>query len=378
MVTTAFVYTDAYTCYTYSDTHPLQPYRLRLTHDLIDSYGLFRLADTHVIETLPASRQELERFHTSAYLDVLAAANDGKPRPAALAYGLGPGDNPIFPGMYDWSQLCAGGTLQAARLVERGTVARALHIAGGLHHALASRAAGFCYVNDVVLAITELINQGYRVAYIDIDVHHGDGVQAAFYQTAEVLTISLHESGAYLFPGTGFVHEVGEGRGQGYAVNLPLPPGIDDDVYVEAFTDIVPPLVQAYNPDFVFTQLGVDTFRDDPLAHGQLTTAGYMRVLQQIKSLAPRWIATGGGGYHLPNVARAWTLAWGLMNDVEVPDQLPEPGFSALKQQGYQGRTLRDPVVSWHPSHRDRLRAEVRHTVASLQQAVFPLHSLMP
>jgi acetoin utilization protein AcuC len=378
MVTTAFVYTDAYTRYTYSDTHPLQPYRLRLTRDLIESYGLLQLADTHVIETLPACRQELERFHTSAYLDVLAAANDGEPHPAALAYGLGPGDNPIFPGMYVWSQLCAGGTLQAARLVESGTVDVALHIAGGLHHALASRAAGFCYVNDVVLAITELVNKGYRVAYIDIDVHHGDGVQAAFYHTAEVLTISLHESGAYLFPGTGFVHEVGEGMGRGYAVNLPLPPGIDDDVYVEAFTGIVPPLVQAYNPDFVFTQLGVDTFRDDPLAHGQLTTVGFMRVLQQIKSLAPRWIATGGGGYHLPNVARAWTLAWGLMNDVEIPDHLPEPMLSALKRQGYQGRTLRDPAVSWHPSHRDRLRAEVRHTMASLQQAVFPLHSLTP
>jgi acetoin utilization protein AcuC len=378
MVTTAFVYTDAYTRYTYSDTHPLQPYRLRLTRDLIESYGLLHLSESHVIETLPACRQELELFHTSAYLDVLAAANDGKPHPTYLPYGLGPGDNPIFPGMYVWSQLCAGGTLQAARLVETGTVDVALHIAGGLHHALASRAAGFCYVNDVVLAITELITKGYRVAYIDIDVHHGDGVQAAFYDTADVLTISLHESGAYLFPGTGFVHEFGAGTGRGYAVNLPLPPGIDDDIYVEAFTDIVPPLVQAYNPDFVFTQLGVDTFRDDPLAHGQLTTVGFMRVLRQIKSLAPRWIATGGGGYHLPNVARAWTLAWGLMNDVEVPDNLPEAALAALKRQGYHGRTLRDPDVSWHPSHRDRLRAEVQQSVVTLQQVVFPLHNLKP
>jgi acetoin utilization protein AcuC len=279
---TAFVYTDAYTRYTYGDTHPLKPWRLRLTRELIDSYGLLHLSHSRVIETVPACRQELELFHTPPYLNVLEAADSGKSHPTYLAYGLGPGDNPIFPGMYAWSQLCAGGTLQAARLVESGDVDIALHIAGGLHHAMASRASGFCYINDVVLAITALIAEGYRVAYIDIDVHHGDGVQAAFYDTDQVLTLSLHESGAYLFPGTGFVHEVGTGKGRGYAVNVPLPPGVDDDVYVEAFMAVVPPLVRAYNPDFVFTQLGVDTFRADPLAHAQLTTAGFLRVLQQI------------------------------------------------------------------------------------------------
>ena len=373
---TAFVYTDAYTRYTYSNTHPLQPSRLRLTRELIESYGLLHLSHSQVIETVPACRQELELFHTPEYLNVLEAADSGKSHPSYLAYGLGPGDNPIFPGMYIWSQLCAGGTLQAARLVESGDVDIALHIAGGLHHAMASRASGFCYINDAVLAITDLVAKGYRVAYIDIDVHHGDGVQAAFYDTDQVLTISLHESGAYLFPGTGFVHEVGEGKGRGYAVNVPLPPGVDDDVYVEAFLAIVPPLVRAYHPDFVFTQLGVDTFRADPLAHAQLTTAGFIRVLEQIKTLAPRWVATGGGGYHLPNVARAWTLAWGLMNDVEVPDTLPEAARALLQRQGYRGQTLRDPEVSWHPSHRDHLRAEAQQAVDYLQQHVFPLHGL--
>jgi acetoin utilization protein AcuC len=230
------------------------------------------------------------------------------------AYGLGPGDNPIFPGMYAWSQLSAGGTLQAARLVESGEVDRAFHIAGGLHHGMPNHAAGFCYVNDPVIAITELVHKGYRVVYIDIDVHHGDGVQAAFYDTDRVLTISLHESGHYLFPGTGFVQETGAGQGLGYAVNLPMPPGMDDEVYLEGFMAIVPPLVQAYQPDLVFTQLGVDSFHDDPLAHGQLTTRGFVDVLQQIKTLAPRWIATGGGGYNLSNVARAWTLGWSIMN----------------------------------------------------------------
>ncbi len=373
---TAFVYTDDYVQYRYSETHLLKPYRLQLTRDLMQSYGLLQLPGSRVIETVPARRTELELFHTPAYLRVLQAANSGAYRAMFAAYGLGPGDNPVFPGMYAWSELWAGGTLQAARLVASGEVEAAFHIAGGLHHAMANRASGFCYINDIAIAITEPIRQGHRVAYIDVDVHHGDGVQAAFYDTDQVLTISLHESGRYLFPGTGFVHEMGEGKGRGYAVNLPLPPGVDDDVYLEGFTAIVPPLVQAYRPDLVVTQLGVDTFHDDPLAHGQLTTTGFIHVLRQLKTMAPRWIATGGGGYHLPNVARAWTLAWGIMNEVDVPGPLPEAGRSLLQRAGYSGRTLRDPAVSFHSSHRDSLRAEVQQAVASVKQHVFPIHGL--
>jgi acetoin utilization protein AcuC len=376
MTNTAFVYTDAYVKYEYSESHPLKPYRLQLTRDLMQSYGLLDMPHSRTMETAPAQRAELELFHTPDYLDVLEAAECGVYRMDYGAYGLGPGDNPIFPGMYAWSQLCVGGTLQAARLVQTGEVDVALHIAGGLHHALPNRASGFCYANDPAIAMTELVRQGYRVAYIDIDVHHGDGVQAAFYDTDRVLTISLHESGRYLFPGTGFAQEIGEGQGRGYAVNLPMPPGVDDEVYLEGFVEIVPPLVQAYQPDFVFTQLGVDSFHNDPLAHGQLTTSGFSRVLQQIKAFAPRWIATGGGGYNLPNVARAWTLAWGIMNDVEIPDALPEAGRSLLRRAGYGSTLLRDPARLLHLTDREGLRGEVHKAVAYLKQHVFPVHGL--
>jgi acetoin utilization protein AcuC len=376
MTRTAFIYTDAYVTYTYSDSHPLKPYRLQLAHDLMQSYGLLELPHSRRIETLPASRSELEQFHTRDYLDVLESADRGVYRMDYAAYGLGPGDNPIFGGMYSWSQLVAGGTLQAARLVASGDVDIAFHMAGGLHHAMPNRASGFCYVNDPVIAILDLVHKGYRVAYIDVDIHHGDGVQTAFYGTDQVLTISLHESGRYLFPGTGFVQEIGDGKGRGYAINLPLPPGVDDDVFVEGFTAIVPPLVEAYRPDFVVTQLGVDGFRHDPLAHGQLTTTGFTHVLRQIQLLAPRWIATGGGGYHLPNVARAWTLAWGIMNDTEIPDALPESILPSLRQQGYTGKTLRDHNMPLHASHRERLHAEVREAVAYLRQHVFPIHGI--
>ena len=376
MTNTAFVYTDAYTKYEYSESHPLKPYRLQLAHDLMQSYGLLDLPCSRVVEAVPARRSELEWFHAPAYLDALEAAECGVYRMDYGAYGLGPGDNPIFPGMCAWSQLCVGGTLQAARLAQTGEADVAFHIAGGLHHAMPSRASGFCYANDPVIALIELVRQGYRVAYIDIDAHHGDGVQAAFYDTDRVLTISLHESGHYLFPGTGFAQEIGEGQGRGYAVNLPMPPGIDDETYLEGFIDIAPPLVQAYQPDFVLTQLGVDIFHDDPLAHGQLTTSGFSRVLQEIKAFAPRWIATGGGGYNVANVARAWTLAWAIMNNVDLPDELPEAGRLLLQRAGYDRGLLRDPVRPLRMTERQRLRAVMRQAIAYLKQHVFPIHGL--
>jgi acetoin utilization protein AcuC len=374
-MTTAFIYTDAYVKYVYSDTHPLRPYRLKLTHDLLCCFGLLDLPSSRRVETTLAQREALEWFHTPAYLDVLEAADCGVYRMDYQAYGLGPGDNPVFPGLYEWSRLCVGGTLQAARLVQSGAVDVAFHIAGGLHHAMPDRASGFCYLNDPAIAITELVQRGNRVVYVDIDVHHGDGVQAAFYNTDRVLTISLHESGAHLFPGTGFVQEIGEGAGVGYAVNLPYPPGIDDDIFLEGFVAIVPPLVEAFQPDIVFTQLGVDSLRNDPLADAQLTTVGYTEVLRLIKRLAPRWVATGGGGYDLANVARAWTLAWGIMNGVEVPDELPDAARVLLRQAGYSGTGLRDTAPLPQVQRQD-VRAKVQEGVAYLRKQVFPIHGL--
>ena len=372
----ALIYTDDYVQYEYSDTHPLKPYRLQLTYALMQSYGLLDLPDSRLVETQRASWDELALFHTPEYLRALEAADAEEPGTAYAHYGLGPGDNPIFPGMYTWSRLCAGGALQAAHLVASGEVDVAFHIAGGLHHGMPDRASGFCYVNDLAIAITDLVRQGQRIAYIDIDVHHGDGVQAAFYDTDQVLTISLHESGQFLFPGTGFVDEMGSGRGTGYAVNLPFPPGMDDALFEEGFLAIVPPLIEAYQPDLIVTQLGVDTFHDDPLAHGAITTAGFMKVLRHLKALAPRWIATGGGGYNLANVARAWTLAWGVMHTMEVPDVLPAPARILLQQAGYSGATLRDPAVRHQSPRYLQRRTELHAAIAFLKQHLFPLHGL--
>src|SRR5208337_3210667 len=193
-----------------------------------------------------------------------------------------------------------------------------------LHHAGRMRAAGFCYINDIDIAIADLVRKGRRIAYIDIDVHHGDGVQEAFYGTDRVLTISLHESGETLFPGTGFETEIGEGEGRGYSVNIPMPPSSDDELFVYAFDEVVPSLLKKFKPDIVVSQLGVDSFITDPLTHLKYTTNGFCEVVGKIKELSPRWIALGGGGYDVTNVAKAWTLAWAIMNEVDLPNALPE------------------------------------------------------
>jgi acetoin utilization protein AcuC len=320
---TAFIYSDDFSRFSYGSSHPLKPFRLKLTYELIKACGLLAPDDPRVIVPAPAKREDLLAFHSAEYIDMLEASNSGKELPGAAAYGLGYGDNPVFPGMFDWSLLVAGASLRAADLVDSGEAGIAFNISGGLHHAQANRASGFCYVNDPVLAIMLLVARGRRVAYIDIDAHHGDGVQAAFYDTDKVLTISLHETGETLFPGTGFEQETGQGIGKGYSVNVPLPPEAGDELFVRAFTKAVPQRIEQFRPDVIVSQLGVDTFRGDPLAHLNVTTEGFCTMVGMIKSLAPKWVALGGGGYDVGNVARAWTLAWAIMNDVEAPDDIP-------------------------------------------------------
>ena len=293
---TAYLYSEAFHRFDYGASHPLKTFRLKLTHELIKACGLLDPDDPRVIVPSPAKREDLLAFHSPEYIDMLEASNSGMAIPGAEAYGLGYGDNPVFPGMFDWSLLVAGASLKAADLVDSGEARTAFNISGGLHHALPFRASGFCYINDPVLAIMLLLERGRRVAYIDIDAHHGDGVQAAFYDTDKVLTISLHETGTTLFPGTGFEQETGEGAGKGYSVNVPLPPKAGDELFVRAFTEAVPQRIERFRPDVIVSQLGVDTFRSDPLAHLNVTTEGFCTMVGMIKSLAPKWVALGGAG----------------------------------------------------------------------------------
>jgi acetoin utilization protein AcuC len=369
---TSFIYTDAYLDYDYGPAHPLRISRLKLTYDLIKGYGLLDLPSVEFIPTIKAEEKDLAVFHSEEYLNILRQANEGHFMGDAYLYGLGPGDNPIFPGLLDWSLLVTGATLQAIDFVLNGKGEVAFNIAGGLHHAMRSRASGFCYINDPVIGIMKLLSRGKRVAYIDIDAHHGDGVQKAFYESNRVLTISLHESGCTLFPGTGFEYEIGEGEGEGYSVNLPFPPYTDDEIYVWAFEEVVPELIHAFRPDIVVTQLGVDTFYDDPLANLDLSILGYKRVLKGIKDLAPRWVALGGGGYNISNVARAWTLAWAIMNGIELREDLPEAFLEKAVQMGIEEKELRGRLRTPLQSQSRENKAEMERVVRYIKETVLP------
>ena len=373
---TAFIYSERYQEFDYGPGHPLRNARLALTHELCRACGLLTLPSTRLIRARDATEEEVAAFHRADYVDVFRAADRGYAPPNLWDYGLGSSDNPIFPGVYAWSLLSTGASLQAMELVDSGQVECAFNIAGGLHHAAAARAAGFCYFNDAAVIIKHLLRRGRRVAYVDIDAHHGDGVQSGFYDTDQVLTVSIHESGESLFPGTGFVEEIGRGRGIGYAVNVPLLAGSDDEVFLWALDQVMPPLLTAFNADVVVTQLGADTHRTDPLTNLALTTTGFAEAVRRLQPFCRKWIALGGGGYNPESVPRSWTLAWAIMNQREIPDDMPETFLSTFRRLGFRPSRLRDDPYVAEASSREQAWRFVREQVYRLQKLVFPHHGL--
>ena len=373
---TALVHSDQYGQFDYGPAHPLRMERLGLTWRLMEAYGLTSLPHAKLLAPEPAEEQLIGGFHSHQYLEVLKAVSGGLHLPGVHRFGLGPGDNPIFPGLWDVARLVAGGSLLAAQLVADGEVARAFHFAGGLRHAMPDRASGFCYVNDAVLAILSLRKRGWRVCYVDIDAHHGDGVQFAFYRDPNVLTISTHERGDRLFPGTGFVDEHGEGAGHGYSVNLPLEPYTDDEVYAQAFDAVIPPLIGAFKPDVVVAQLGIDSHHTDPLTHLSFSVQGFAHAVQRIVELSPRLVALGGGGYDLANVARAWTAAWAVMNGVELSPELPSAFGEDMRRFGFRSSSLWDPPIELPADARRRAKEFAGRQVEAIRRSIFPIHGL--
>ncbi len=348
--------------------HPLKPQRLQRTHELLAEYGAFDMPNVKLVEPRLASEKELALFHTIEYMDVVRSLSAGDETLPARRYGFGPGDNPVFAGMYESEGLKVGSAIQAAELLANGVCDVAFSYSGGLHHGGTAFASGFCVFNDAAVVIHWLLRQGFRVAYVDIDVHHGDGVQAAFYNTDQVLTISLHQNGRTLFPGTGFVNESGIGSGEGYSVNVPLPPFTSDEAYWWAFQEVVPPLLERFAADIVVTQLGVDTHYRDPLANLNLTTRGHQALFQALDNLCPRWLALGGGGYDISVVPRSWTLALGVMAGVEWPEELP-PQYRAR----YGGQWLHD---RGHLNLDEPLQQRIQDQVEKIVSAVKGIHNL--
>lgn len=373
MTKAAFVYDHALAEHTLRDGHPMKPQRLRMVHGLLEAYGAFGHPDALLVPPRPATVDELALVHDRDYIDAVRALSGGRRVPAAPRHGFsGNGDNPVYPGMYEAALLSTGASLVAAELVVAGRVPVAFSISGGLHHAMRDHASGFCIFNDPAIVCAWLVQRGLRVAYVDIDAHHGDGVQQAFYTTDRVLTISTHESGRYLFPGTGDAAEIGEGAGRGYAVNLPLFPYTGDECYLAAFEQVVPPLVEAFQPDVLVIQLGVDAYHSDPLTHLQLTASAYHSVIPRLLRMAPKVVALGGGGYDLAAVTRLWTRAYGWMLGVEWPGAIPAVVAGRLGIA-----SLQDAVAPEVPAEvAVRAAAFVAEGIATLRREVFPVHGL--
>ncbi len=369
----AFVYHDSLSRHVLREGHVMIPTRLRYTYELLESYGAFDMPNAALAEPRAATEKELLTFHTPEYVDAVRGLSRGEGRHNPAAYGFSDhGDNPVYAGMYEAALLSTGASLTAAELLADGRADAAFNCSGGLHHAMRGRASGFCIFDDPVIAINALLGRGLRVAYVDIDAHHGDGVQAAFYDTDRVLTVSMHESGSYLFPGTGFVEEIGEGRGRGFSVNVPLFPYTGDETYLWALREAVLPLVQAFEPDVLATQLGIDTYFRDPITHLGLTVQGHAELVEELGRLCQRWLAFGGGGYDLSAVARGWTLDFGVMLETEWPDEIPES-----YRERYGLTELRDPQgPSVDAAMREQARLFAGRTVEEIKRLIFPIHGL--
>ena len=373
----AFIYENALSQHVLRQDHPMRPVRLRHTYQLLQAYGAFDGGISQLLAPRPATLEELGLLHTSEYIaavrDLSSSPSSGLSVPDPERFGFSAaGDNPVYHGMYEAALLGTGATMMAAELVASHQLDVAFNISGGLHHAAPTHAYGFCIFNDPALAIKYLLDRGLRVAYVDIDAHHGDGVQNAFLDDNRVLTISIHESGRYLFPGTGFVGESGTPPAVGYSVNLPLYPYTEDEIYLQAFQEVVPPLLAAFRPDILVTQLGIDSYHTDPLTHLQITSRGFVEAVRFFSGLGLPWLALGGGGYDLGAVARCWSLAYGVMVDAEWPDTIPRELSQVL------GATqLRDTGNLEIPEDvRLEARGLAEESVAAIKKDVFPLFGI--
>jgi acetoin utilization protein AcuC len=369
---TALIFSPLFGTYSYGDDHPFKLQRYHIARNLMEAYGLLKLPSMEIRDCHPISDELVHSFHDPAYIARLKEFSAAEDPRADFRFGLGDADCPVFKGLYDCAALGAGATFEAARLVEEEGFDIAFNLAGGWHHAHRAKASGFSYLNDAVLAINWLVSRGRRVVYLDIDAHHGDGVQEAFYDSDQVLTISLHESGIYFFPGTGFEHETGEGAGAGYSVNVPLLAHTDDALYMKAFDEIAYPLIAAFNPDVIVTQIGADTFRTDPLTRLEITTHSYSYIMHKLKVLRIPWVALGGGGYDLLNTSRAWCLAWAEMNGVKLNPRLPKSFVDIITPLGYPHRSLLD-AMHWSDEHERNLALDaVEKSISQLKKTIFP------
>jgi len=360
----AFVHTAALAEAELRPGHPLKPARARTCYELLRTHAVFETGQARLVEPPPASREDVLRMHDAAYVDAVA-------RMSLTGHGDGfgfseHGDNPPFKGMYEYYLLTCGAAIEAVRLVSEGEAQVAFMPAGGVnHHAMPDRASGFGVFNDAAVAIAWLVARGRRVMYLDLDVHHGDGVEAMFARSDQVLTVSIHESTRFLFPGPkgGFAENVGEGTGAGYVANVPLAPHTGDETWLWAFEQIVPPLFLAFRPDLLLVQLGADGYFDDPLAHLLLTEHAYITAATRLREITGgRVAAVGGGGYDVEATPRIWALEFASLAGIDLGGE----DFAL-------GRRAAPDVDTRHVK---QARQFAEQSVATVKKLVFPVHGI--
>ncbi|KAG8967149.1 histone deacetylase [Tulasnella sp. 419] len=324
----SYYYPKATGQYHYGERHPMKPHRLTLTNTLVIGYGLHKKMD-HFFSPRPATQEELEEYHDPDYIDFLRRVRVGSAlvKEGQDCYNFGE-DCPVFEGLYEFCRQYAGGSLVAARKLAQGTTDIAINWSGGLHHAKKAEASGFCYVNDIVLAILELLRYHPRVLYIDIDIHHGDGVEHAFYHTNRVMTVSFHKYNGDFFPGTGKLDDNGTGLGKYFSLNVPLQDGIDDESYVALFKNVMGPTIQSFQPSSIVLQCGADSLGCDRLGAFNLSINAHGECVRFIKDHNIPLLVLGGGGYTIRNVSRCWTYETSLLLNTEVPEPLPDTPFN--------------------------------------------------
>jgi acetoin utilization protein AcuC len=374
--TAAFIHSDEIEKYHYPENSPFKTERAGRTKSILKSMGFY--TGSNRIETAPvcATTDQITAFHATKYIDSLKRVSSGNILPEDLQYGLGIGDCPVFADLYNYASFAAGASITAANLIIENKAGIVFNPSGGFHHALKSEAGGFCYINDVVLACETLRRAGKRVVCIDLDAHHGNGTQAAFYTTKDVFTISLHESGETLFPWGGFENENGEGDGKGFNVNLPFPAGTDDDSYTDAFKKIVPSLVSAYNPDIVVVEIGMDILSVDPLTHLCMTNNAIADILMTILSWKKPILAVGGGGYSFEDTARGWALTWCVLCGIETEEDLYMGLGGMFLGNSEWGGGLRDRRSYSGMEQKQTIEQKISNSIEKVKQMVFPLHGI--
>lgn len=376
MLTNALIYSYDLAGHEYKPSHPFKPMRARIMYELLNRYDLISEKNQRIVEPALMDEELLYLFHTREYIELLKKGEKGEVSGETLHAGLGTDDNPLFRGMYRYALEASSGTYEGSRMLCLGNARFVFNPFGGFHHAGRDYAAGFCYINDIAVTVADLISKGQRVAYVDIDAHHDDAVQDAFYETDMVLTVSFHESGETLFPGTGSETETGAKEGTGYNVNVPLLAGTDDEIYLLAFESLFPPLIKKFNPDIVVANIGCDTHRKDPLAHLNLTSNGYKKVISIINDLSPKTLALGSGGYNVFKTAALWTLAWATFCGLQPRDLHSGVIGGMMYGPEAEAGQLDDPPYIIEGREKEQCLMHALSVIDSIRNSIFPLHGI--